>query len=240
MKLAMNRSNQSRRGFTLIEVIVAVTILTFIVGIAYRSITQMLTTKTIVEDDRAGRKIAQAFLSRFIREIQLVYDQAGILPERTDPDGQVSPTRINLIGEPGEEGKYGRFDRIRFLAAEGGQYLPDGGGHSGVVQLEYRVERDPEVKDEADRRVLVRDEIPYIFPIKSAFQQSMIFPITDRLARFQLRYFDASNESWSDDWGKEGRVKLPGMVEISLGIITPRGDIQSFRTVVSLTRGESE
>jgi prepilin-type N-terminal cleavage/methylation domain-containing protein len=236
----MSRTRRSKGGFTLIEVIVAVTILTFIVGIAYRSITQMLTTKTIIEDERAGRRVAQAFFSRFIREVQLVYDQAGLLPERSDADGQVSPSRINLIGEPGEDGKYGRFDRIRFLAAEGGQYLPDGGRHSGVVQLEYRVERDPEERDEADRRVLVRDEVPYIFPIKTAFGQSMIFPITDRIVRFQLRYFDPNNESWSDDWGKEGRVKLPGMLEISLGIMTPRGDIQSFRTVVSLTRGEAE
>lgn len=236
----MNRQRYRNQGFTLIEVIVAITILTFIVGIAYRAITQMLNTKVLVEDDRAGRGVAQAFLSRFVRELQLVYDQAGLLPERDDQGGQVSPTRINLIGEPGEDGKFGRFDRIRFLAAEGGQYLPDGGGHSGVVQIEYRVELDPESREERDRRILVRDEVPYIFPIKSAFNKAMIFPLTDRLVRFQLRYYDPNNEAWTDDWGKEGRVKLPGMVEVSLGVLTPRGEVQLYRTAVALSRGESE
>lgn len=234
-------NKRSRAGFTLIEVALAVTILVFIVGIAYRAITQVLVTKTLIDDERSGRSVAQVFFMRFVRELQLAYNQAGLLPPRDEKSTENAlPSRINLIGEPGESGKWGRFDKIRFLAAEGGQYLPDGGGHSGVVQLEYRTELDPEATDEKDRRVLVREETPYIFPVNRAYAQSMIFPISEQIVRFELRYYDADNESWSDDWGKEGKVKLPGLVEVALGILTPRGEVQNYRTVVALNRGESE
>ena len=38
------------------------------------------------------------------------------------------------------------------MALEGGQYLPDGGTHSGVVQITYRVDKDPEARSGEEPR----------------------------------------------------------------------------------------
>jgi hypothetical protein len=118
---------------------------------------------------------------------------------------------------------------------EGGQYLPDGGAHSGIVQISYRVEKDPDQQNGPNSTYyLIRQETPYIRPFDKAYQKTMIFPITRDLVSLEFRYLDKEDGGWSNDWGKDTRINLPRLIHFSLQLRSPRGTIETFATTVPM------
>lgn len=128
-----------------------------------------------------------------------------------------------------------RLDRVTFIALEGGQYLPDGGSHSGLVQLTYRAEQDPEDRGaENEKYYLVREESPYIRPYERAYEKTMVFPVTDALVELHLRYFDAESSRWVEEWLEDNNRGLPRMVEFSITLRSNSGKLETFTTSVPI------
>ena len=222
-------------GFTLIEIVISISILSIILTITYSAMTQILRSKNLLEDRRELNAMAYAVLNRLTREYQLAYSGIGLLPKREDPKGIQFPSDYNMVGEQKQLSNGKRGDTITFLALEGGQYLPDGGTHSGLVQVTYRVEEDPEQEDQMPKRyLLIREETPLIRPFEKAFTKTMIFPVVDNLASLKYRYFEPEKEEFLDEWNPEENKKLPSQLELSLELISPAGDMSSYITTVPL------
>ncbi len=222
-------------GFTLIEVVIAIAILSIIGTVTYSALTQIIRSKNTLDDRRELNAVAYSVLNRMIRELQLSYSGIGLLPRPDETDGKQKPSNINMSGEPKtmSNGKHG--DSIRFLALEGGQYLPDGGTHSGLVQIMYRVEENPEkIDSEIQSYILVREETPLIRPFEKAFSKVMNFPIVDSLVGLELRYFDPESESWLAEWNIENKFGLPNQIEIKIELLSPRGETHLFVTSVPI------
>ena len=226
----MKKSNST--GFTAIEVVMAIAILVLVMSVSYGSLRQIIHSKNALDETRALRKTADVVLTRLVRELQLSYNgKGGLLPPKDDLKN-VPSDRIKLRGEPKElEGV--PSDQITFLAQEGGQYLPDGGRHSGLVQISYRLEEDPESTDRS-ARILVREEIPYTRPFDRAYGFTMTFPVSRDVSALGLRYYSTAEEKWFNSWGIENRVNLPQIIEISIGIRSPQGKEQTLTTAVPL------
>ncbi|MCB0317172.1 MAG: prepilin-type N-terminal cleavage/methylation domain-containing protein [Bdellovibrionales bacterium] len=224
------------KAFTLTEIMIALSIMSVVMVTAYGALRQITHSKTVLDNSRNSQKMANAILSRITRELQLAYDGVNIMPPRNNPNQKVPPN-THLIGETRNIGQGQRGDRIRFLALEGGQYLPDGGAHSGIVQISYRVEKDPEAKKIADQDLfyLVREETPYIRPFKDAYEnQTMIFPITKNLSHLIISYYDGEQEKWYDEWGTQKQTGLPTLIYFSFGVVSPNGLIESFSSIVPI------
>ena len=220
-------------GFTLIEVIIAVAILGVLMTIIYSTLNQVIKAKILLDDRRDGTFIANAVLNRVSREIQMAFSGVPLLPRPDEAEGKPLPSTINLIGEEKQLAGGAHGDSIRFVALEAGQYLPDGGTHSGLVQIMYRVEKDPDAQDEK-RHLLIREETPLIRPNEEAFSRMMIFPITKDLVSFKLRYYDQEEEAWRSSWGDDEHNRLPEMVEFTIEVASPQGNVQSFTSAVAL------
>jgi len=230
----MNNRTRSSAGFTLIEITIAVAILGTMLFVGYSALSNISWGKKTIDDRRELRLTAASVLSRLTRELQLSFGQLPLLPPR-DNLAKPYPSTVVLIGEPGtlENGAPG--DSLTFLALEGGQYLPDGGRHSGVVQITYRVEPDPQDKGGGKEELfLVREETPLIAPPKRAYGQTMTFPITDAVTALEFRYYDGEKDEWVDSWGIEGREGLPKLIRFSLTLRSPLGDSQTFSTIVAI------
>lgn len=226
---------QSATGFTLIEIVIAISLLTVVMTVAYSSLRGILRTKELLDDRREARLIANSILTRLCRELQLAYAGDRLLPPRDDLKNFYS-SRIKLLGEDVELDDGYAGDALTFISLEGGQYLPDGGRHSGVVQISYKLVEDPETYQASKPKVysLIREETPYQRPYKKAYENMMIFPISKNVVSFNLSFFDEEEELWYSYWGTKDRVELPAIVKFSISIKSPKGKIDTYTTAVKL------
>ena len=227
-----------QRGFTLVELLLAISILALVISVTYSALNGIIETKVILEDQREARQIANATLVRLTRELQLAYEGIPRLPPRNEPKKRFHSSD-NVLGEVDNMGGT-KFSKITFIALSGGQYIPDGGTHAGIVQITYSVRENPEADlgDLENRTyLLVREERPYIRPPEKAYEKEMIFPVTEDLVGFNLRYYDSDQQSWHDTWGEESRDGVPALIQFSLQIRSPRGRIERFSSMVALQAG---
>lgn len=239
-------SHRQRNGFTLLEVIIAISILGVMVGLNYKILSGVIQAKRLLDDRREGLFMANSVLTRISRELQMITrrpimpscesatgqaDGSGEQPA-TPPQGQ-SLAKPLLLGESTISGS-----SITFLAREAGQYIPDGGTHSGVVQITYRVAEDPEQKEPGSRGLLlIRDEIPNTKPLAKACKSVLHFPITNRLASLEFQYYDSKTQEWSTAWDAERAGRLPRIVQFTVGLFRPDGQVQRYTSSVLVSAG---
>lgn len=224
----------ARRGFTLIEITIAVAILGTMLLVGYSALSNISWGKKTLDDERELRGIAQSVTTRLTRELQLSFGQIPLLPPRESLD-KPYPAKVVFLATPGTLPNDRASDSITFMALEGGQYLPDGGRHSGVVQITYRLMADPnDPRGEGAPLNLVREETPHIRPPQKAYAKTMIFPITNAVTSMQFRFFDENTATWVDSWGKDGREGLPRLVHFRLTLQSPAGKTEEVTTVVAI------
>jgi len=222
---------KNERGFTLVELVISVALLAVIFSILYSALSQIIESKRLLDDRRDSTAIAAAIVGRMTKEFQLAYGGTKLLPLPSDAQ-KIFPPRVSLQGLSEGDEQLSRAS-ITFLALEGGQYLPDGGTHSGLVQITYRVEKDPEAREKGIF-YLIRDEFPYTRPTEKAHKSLMTFPITNRLVSFKIRYFSEEDDAWFDGWGEDNHLGLPQLIKFEVTIRSPLGREDTFTTTVAL------
>lgn len=242
----MQHRHRNSAGFTLLEVILAISILSVMVALSYRVITGIIEAKRLLDDQRDGMFIADAVLTRLSRELQLTANKRPLLPAcdsvttstgNTGSSSNPAATMpsLYLLGEEKQLGMNLRGDSLTFVAREAGQYIPDGGTHSGVVQITYRVAPDPDQANSRDATyLLVRDEIPYRRPVDRACQAALHFPITKNLVGLEFMYLDKRTNQWTTSWGDDKMGRLPQVIQFKLTLSTPGGQLQTLTSAVAL------
>jgi type II secretion system protein J len=224
-------------GFTLIEITIAVTILGVLLFAGYSALSNISWGKKIVDDKRELRLIAAGVIHRLTRELQLGFGQIPLLPPRDNLD-KPYPPKIVFLAESSTLDTGAPGDSITFMTLEGGQYLPDGGRHSGVVQVTYRLDREEGVSSGPYH--LVREETPHIRPPKKAYSKTMIFPITNAMTSLDFSFYDDVNSTWVETWGTEGTDGLPRLVKIRFTVRSALGDERAFGTIVAIRSAARE
>lgn len=239
----------------------ALTIISLIVITSYQLLKSVTEAKVLLDQNREATFIGNSVLTRLTREFQLAEVNRPLLPDCSSaaastapsaaaagpgpagaPAGNPTPaigSQINLIGETNSIGLNNRGDTVTFLAREGGQYVPDGGTHSGIVQISYRVEKDPDAPDSRNNPsyVLIRDEMPYRRPLSRACEDAIRFPISKDVISLEMSYYDKKSESWQDSWGTGKFIKLPQMVQFTLKLKGPEDSVRVYSTAVALRAG---
>jgi type II secretory pathway pseudopilin PulG len=239
---------RSESGFTLLEMTIVVSIMIIMMALSYEVLQGLITSKQILDDKRDGMFIANSVLTRLSRELQLSVGEQSlkrILPScdniapqsASGPGPQPTPTgpRQVIVGEEKSVGINSRGDTLTFLAAEAGQYVPDGGSHSGVVQITYRVEPDPDQQRLQDPTfLLIRDEMPSRAQADLACKAALRFPITKNLVALEFQYFDKKANEWTTSWTDQRSLKLPDMIQYKISLRSPGGEITTYTSAVAL------
>lgn len=229
-------------AFTLVEVVIALALMGLVISVAYGALTSIMRSKQVLDTERGAQAIADAILVRLAREVQMASAEESLLPPPNAvpaaAGGSVGTKPMSMEGLGASMPNGARADSITFLANDGGQYLPDGSGHSGIVQITYRVAEDPEGQDREPRRYyLIREEVPYILPADSAYERRMVFPITRDLVELRFRYFSRKNNRWEDEWGQlPDEDKLPAVVEFTVGILSATGKLLRISSAVPIAK----
>ncbi|MCK5862826.1 MAG: prepilin-type N-terminal cleavage/methylation domain-containing protein [Candidatus Hydrogenedentes bacterium] len=211
------------QGFTLLELLISVSVLAILVGMIYGTFTSVTNTIGLARDCADRLRFKQIVWRNFSANLQGVYTDAGA----TQPEYQ-------FLGET-NDGAYGSADTLRFatsLPIPGPQSLP------GIAKwVTYEVVGQEEVSEtiaaalpyDEDRpgSVLVIREEPLQlesqdFVASTSDGQWDIFERAIPVASMDIQYYDGIAKEWMESWDSLEERRLPGGVWIRINF--PRSE----------------
>jgi len=192
------------RGFTLIEILVALAVASLLLLAVYGAFSPLARARDQVEKSEATYHQARVLFDRLGRELRSI-------PLNKLPNEQL------LSGGSDERGR-------PFLQLVSSAATPLGGVPGGVANLSYRLAEDP--LGENGALALFRSEQPRQEVQEADLGQRLISGVKS----FQPRFFDGS--TWFDSWSA-GNSGLPQAVEINL-VLSNAGEDIPFRSAFDL------
>lgn len=221
------RASERRRGMTLIEAMVAVTILAVITTIVYGGFSQTMRNKTRVEQQSDRAHVVRVAMERMVRELSMAFVSVHVNP---NPQLQSQLTAFHGY-------RQNRGSRIDFTSFSHRRLYRDA-HESDQNELSYFLARHPEHRDQ---RVLARREQRRIDADPDRGGEVTI--LVEDVRELQLEYLDSLTLEWVDAWdaapnGTQAN-RLPMQVRIRLvvpGVIDPRRDeVYTTRAVIPIT-----
>lgn len=216
MKLYSRNTNRDvtgmAPGFTLIEVMTAVTILALMAAITYSVVFSAVKRSRYIDRISALEIETQGIGDLIIEDIRGAFIQEGVVPFFLGDDKF-------YIDQP--------TDRISLLTTATmpvSPYEPSG----GISEVTYSI---TETKD-GQISLFRREQLPQEPPFDEG---GGTFEITDRIKSLNLSYSDG--EDWFDEWDSQGQNefmtgKLPKLVRIEL-ILQEEDTITTYKSAVS-------
>ena len=204
-------------GFTLIEVMLALAILTFLLTIMWGAFSRTASDKKSIEAAQERLHTVRVALLRMAREIEMAYlsesENFALSYRRTF---LTSSTRGDV-----DELQFSTFahQRLRAGAAEGDTSL-----------ITYFGARDPD-----DRRILnlMRRETRRLQADDPTAITSEAYVLCPDVSRVKFAFYDHKKKEWESDWSTlnaSGTQYLPAHVRITISVIDERGQEVSYST----------
>ncbi|UJR83554.1 type II secretion system protein GspJ [Sandaracinus amylolyticus] len=209
----MSRARLRTRGMTLIEAMVAVTILAIITTVVYGGFSQTMRNKSRVEEQADRAHVVRVAMERIVRELSQAYVSVHVNP---NPSMQSMLTTFHGY-------RQGRGSRIDFTSFSHRRLYRDA-HESDQNELSYFLARHPEHRDQT---ALVRREQRRIDANPEEGGDLTI--MVEDVREFTLEYLDGLTLEWVDSWdatptGTQAN-RLPTQVRVQLvvpGVIDPR------------------
>jgi general secretion pathway protein J len=199
---------RSRAGFTLLEILVALTITAIVLTSVYGVFTSLSAAKEELENDGEIYHQARVLFDRMGREIRSTYYR---------------PTARDTLFQGGEGDRFQDF--LELTTSITSPTLPRA---SGISRVRYEIRDNPE--DREALPVLVRREESLL---PGATAEGMEHQLTGGIRTFRVRFFDG--QQWHEEWNASGQTGLPQLVELFLEIERP-GQPLAFLTAVEIPR----
>jgi general secretion pathway protein J len=213
-----------KRGFTLLEIILAVTVLALVGTMVYGGFSQTALNKARVEEDVDHSRIVHMALDRMVRELTMAFVSTHV-----NPSMDLRVVETAFVGKDN-----GKDDRIDFTSFSH-RRLYRNARESDQNEISYFVTEDP---DEPGVQVLARREQNRIDSDPRRGGKSQI--LVENVEEFNLEYFDPLLSDWVQSWNTEDVLaqpnRLPSQVRIRLSTKDPRhrGKTETFGTRVTI------
>jgi general secretion pathway protein J len=203
-----------QRGFTLIEIIVAISIFAVLMTTLYASFNAVVGRNEAIEEGRELYEMARNCMERISRDLAAVYVERPPLYSVPDIDDPEDPYR--LVGEEEPVGTE-IFSRLRFAS---NAHLPMGEDmQAGICEITYYVE--PVGRFEAEY-VLRRSDTAYPYDIDDFEADETPDPILCRGVRaFDVSFLEQEAVEGRKQWDSEdraGKYATPRAVKIELAV----------------------
>lgn len=213
-----------RRGFTLIEVMIAVAVMGMIGAVTYKAFDGAYDLKTRIERAEDRDQAVRGALTRMSREISMAF-----LSEHFDRKRfRERPTFFKL--------KDGRGEADLTFTAFAHERLHLDAKESDQAVFQYHLEHDSDAGVESVfRRVKpVLDEEPERGGEKAV--------LADDVLHFSVQAWDPKEREWRDEWDsnsptRNGSVLIPPRVKISLVIKDEQGKDKTYSTQAKIFLG---
>ena len=213
----------TRRGFTLIEVMLAIAITAMIGTLIYGGFAQTALNRSRIEADLIHHRSVQLTLEKMARELSMAYVSTHV-----NPGTALQTMRTAFIGQDS-----GDEDRIDFTSFSHRRLYKDT-HESDQNEISYFVARHPE---EPATRVLARREQKRIDddPQRGGKVQILL----EGIEELDIEYLDPLSAEWVKSWDTTQAVgqanRLPSQVKITIKVTDPQRNIeQVFSTRAAL------
>jgi general secretion pathway protein J len=216
---AQGRPGKRRKaGFTLIEVMVAVSILAVVSTLVWSSFRQTTLTKKNIEAQALRYRTVRLALDRMAREIAMAYlsqNEDTSQPER----------RTRFVGR-----RRGGVDELSF-SYFGHQRLYEDSAEGDTAVIQYVGE--PSRERGAGTNLMRKESrrLGYQKPEDLSGERDVL---CDEVVRLKLEYWDARDKQWREEWNTmtaDGQPdRLPSKVKITLTVRDERGKEVPFQT----------
>jgi len=206
------------RGFTLMEVLIAVAITAFLGGMISMAFTTGTKAKEVVESDAERYRMLRTAMDRMTREIG-----SAFVSDRYDSkryrDQNDRPT--NFIGER---------DRLLFTSLAHERLYTDA-KESDQMVVEYQV-KSSQARESRGRQDLMRRENPVVHDEKMD-RGGVEEVLYEGAKRLEFHYWNPDRKEWVDSWDTrrvEMKSKLPSRVKIDLWALDDNGKEVRYTT----------
>ncbi len=211
-------SRRRYRGFTLIEVMVAVTILAVVSMLVWSSFRQTTLTKANIESQAARYRTVRLALDRMSREIAMAF-----LSQNEDTSQPERRTRFVAH-------RRGVVDELAF-SYFGHQRLYEDAPEGDTAVVSYFSEPDRERRGAINLMRRESRRLGYQKPEELSGQTDVL---CDEVVRLKIDYYDARDKVWREEWNTlaaDGQPdRLPIKVKITLTVRDERGKDIPFQT----------
>lgn len=221
-------------GFTLIEILVSISIFAVLATMVYSSLNAVLSKNDAIKESVSAFEMAKNTLNRMTIDLKAAFVEQ--YPEYQIPGINDPPDPYRFYGEESFAGAE-RTSRITFAAAG---HLPISSDVvSGLARIMYYAERDDD--PEENTMVIKRSDIPFPYDIDSGQRHDAIHDtapdpvICEQVTSFALTYIDEegqTHETWDSD-SERYRFATPRAVVIELAI-AGENQIHEFFTRIAI------
>jgi len=206
--VSLRCESSRRRGFTLLEFLLAVTLLAIVAATVYASFRATTSAINRTTEQGASAQAARVILSRLADEL-------------TSTEWNANRQETLFLGTPPKEGEQ-TVVQLQFTSRSHTWYPTQPPAVETAI-IGYEVDKGPLGLQ------LWRTEIANPFLTGGGTERVLM---TDRLADATFRYF--AKGTWETEWDASQLHQLPDLVEIVLTFAKAEGPPEEFRTVVSL------
>jgi general secretion pathway protein J len=216
------RRRDEARGFTLLEVLIAMVILAIVLTTAYRVFSSSYSALHQLDPDQDLFHTARVILDRMTDEIQSAYYRPDL-------------GYTGFVGED-DENEQAPWDSLSFSAMANFYWIKriEGIKESDFLKIYYTLIQDEENEE---KTLLIRRQDPALGPFEGDIDEAAselrgVHLLTDNVWGVDFRYFDGSE--WVDDWNSDETKKAPRAVEVKLILKTDDGQRVPFYSVIPI------
>ncbi len=192
--------NRQSKGFTLLEVLIAVAIMAGIVTVIYSTFFTASESVQQAETMRDTADLVRTLMAKLSDDIANAYVNRGM----NYPNGAMTVFYGKKV-EPSTGSQKSRYDELYLTTLTNPITGP---GQTDLCEVGYYFKEKPD----GTGRIMMRRQKLQLTKDSPALEGGDEYPMTDRVASLQFRY--KSGTTWSDDWSN--RNDLPKIVAITL------------------------
>lgn len=200
-----------RRAFSLIEVLIAASLLAIIGAMLMQSLSSSLDAKDAIELTSNRYHLIRAATSRVVDELSMSY-LSGHMPQNG----------VEIRAITGFKGERDRIDCTAF------GYVPrvEDAKKSDQRQLSYFLDTDERTKT---RSLMRREQANLDDDFEEGGRTLTLLPDVREL---EFQYWDPTKEDWADKWDAAGTElnRLPSRIRIKIVAVMETGEEQTFVT----------
>lgn len=211
----MSRSTMSRqaeRGFTMIELMISITVLALMMMIAWRVIAGTVATRQTLQQRQEREHEIRVATSVMTRDLTAAYLSAN-------EDQNMTDRRTLFVGKGGGSD----VDDLRFSSLAH-RVLWSDANESEQTVITYLAESDPE--DSSKNNLLRREQRrPSNEPVKQ--EPAELNLLVRDIRRVKFEYYDWRAKEWKENWDStkqdSERGRLPSRVRVTIELDNPSG-----------------